>query len=65
MAQLITNGWLKGLLALYLMILVFLFAHVLFFDYKVYGYSYLFKCLNISMGTVLLVTIADRLFLGM
>lgn len=65
MVQLIINTWLKGLLALYLMFLVFLFAHVLFFVHKVSGYPCLFKTLNISMGTVLLVIIADRLFLRM
>ncbi|MGD8769504.1 MAG: UbiA family prenyltransferase [Desulfobacterales bacterium] len=65
MFQLIINSWLKGLLALYLMMLVLFFAHVLFFRHKAPGYSFLFKSLNISMGTVLLVTIADRLFLRM
>jgi len=65
MVRLIINTWLKGLLALYLMMLVCFFGNVLFFRYKVPGYSFLFKYLNISMGYVLLVTIADRLFLRM
>ncbi|MGD2029435.1 MAG: UbiA family prenyltransferase [Desulfobacterales bacterium] len=63
MVHLIINTWLKGLLALYLMVLVSYFAHVLFFTDKLPGYSFLFKSLNISMGTVLLITIGDRLFL--
>ena len=63
MVQLIINSWVRGLLALYLMMLVCFFGYVLFFRYKVPGYSFLFKYLNISMGYVLLVTLADRLFL--
>jgi heme O synthase-like polyprenyltransferase len=63
MVHLIINTWLKGLLSLYLMVLVLSFAHVLFFNDKLPIYSFLFKSLNISMGTVLLITIADRLFL--
>lgn len=65
MVQLIINTWLKGLLAFYMMLLVCFFGNVLFFRYKVAGYSFLFKYLNISMGFVLLITMADRLFLGM
>ena len=65
LVQVIINAWLKGLLALYLIMLVFFFAHVLFLSYKVPEYSFLFKSLNISMGTVLMVTLADRLFLRM
>lgn len=65
MVHVIINTWLKGLLAVYLMMMVFFFGHAIFFDYKVFSYSFLFKYLNISMGYVLWVTIAGRLFLRM
>jgi len=55
----------KGGLAVCLIMLVLLFAHVLFFRHNVSGYSFLFKSLNISMGCVLWVAIADRMILGM
>ena len=65
MVHIIINTWLSGVLAVCMMMLVLLFAHVLFFRHNVIGYPFLFKCLNISMGCVLWVTIADRLILGM
>jgi protoheme IX farnesyltransferase len=65
MVHVIINTWLSGVLAICLMMLVLLFAHVLFFRHNVSGYPFLFKSLNISMGCVLWVAIADRLILGM
>jgi hypothetical protein len=65
MVHVIINIWLRGGLAICLMMLVLLFAHGLFFRHNVSGYSFLFKSLNISMGCVLWVAIADRLILGM
>jgi heme o synthase len=65
MVQLIINTWLKGFLVIYLMVFVCFFGNMLFSRYKIPGYSFLFKYLNISMGTVLLVTLVDRLFLRM
>jgi protoheme IX farnesyltransferase len=61
MVHVIINTWLRGGLAVCLMMLVLLFAHKLFFRHNVSGYSFLFKSLNISMGCVLWVAIADRL----
>lgn len=65
MVHVIINTWLRGGLAICLIMLVLLFAHVLFFRHNVSGYSFLFKSLNISMGCVLWVAIADRMILGM
>ena len=64
MVHVIINTWLRGVLVVCLMMLVLLFAHGLFFRHNVSGYSFLFKSLNISMGCVLWVAIADRLILG-
>jgi protoheme IX farnesyltransferase len=64
MVHVIMNTWLTGGLVVCLMVLVLLFAHGLFFRHKVSGYPFLFKSLNISMGCVLWVAIADRLIPG-
>jgi len=65
MVHVIINTWLRGVLAVCLMMMVLLFAHVLFFRDNVSGYSFLFKSLNISMGCVLWIAIVDQMILRM